>query len=332
MDGQNKTGIFQKLKNKLFSSFSATTNAENNTNHPNGGHRQLIIRGVLIVLFIAAAYLFLQDDKKEGQDNKGKNNPSQAQHQGESEEETTANKKEGALTSDLQPKLHRKNLISSAVIKNKEKESTDHESEVKGENKTPVPSPEEENDTDDEDNPNNQKVADPSSSSTSSAKNSSLNLNSTLAKGELGVNSDGDNKHKITEDIANINSTKVDVFSKIADNLKEQSTESSSEHSEKEANQDLLENSAEINPSPSEEIPPPTYDGVGRGLVYNCHKKHWACIDQKRYFDCKRHQAWSRKNKLPPKCVAIEVYVSNDNCINAQKMNINKIADTKFCN
>ena len=36
-----------------------------------------------------------------------------------------------------------------------------------------------------------------------------------------------------------------------------------------------------------EYIKPPSYERVGRGLVYNCAGKHWACVNKRSYFSCK---------------------------------------------
>ena len=34
--------------------------------------------------------------------------------------------------------------------------------------------------------------------------------------------------------------------------------------------------------------PPPDYEKLGRGLVYNCDLKHWACVNRVGYFQCQK--------------------------------------------
>jgi hypothetical protein len=65
---------------------------------------------------------------------------------------------------------------------------------------------------------------------------------------------------------------------------------------------------------------------LGRGLVYNCVDKHWACVDKKNYFRCKKTDQFSRKT-----CQVFEVYASKRYCQLAQikKINTNKSVD--FC-
>ncbi len=78
-------------------------------------------------------------------------------------------------------------------------------------------------------------------------------------------------------------------------------------------------------------VDPPTYDFSGRGLVYNCKGKHWACVNKKSYLDCKQNALWSIQNKQKQSCITRDVYKSYKDCIIVQIYNINTKEDVQEC-
>jgi hypothetical protein len=65
-------------------------------------------------------------------------------------------------------------------------------------------------------------------------------------------------------------------------------------------------------------FPSPDFDKIGRGLVYHCKGRHWACVDKNNYFQCKNGQLWAKQRHRPPSCIIDEVYLTNDDCNRAQ--------------
>ncbi len=76
---------------------------------------------------------------------------------------------------------------------------------------------------------------------------------------------------------------------------------------------------------------PPSYDQMGRGLVYNCKEKHWACVDKIGYLACNKNMKWNKSNGKPSECVIQNVYSTDDDCAIIQKYNISTNKETKFC-
>ncbi|OUR93453.1 hypothetical protein A9Q84_18440 [Halobacteriovorax marinus] len=76
---------------------------------------------------------------------------------------------------------------------------------------------------------------------------------------------------------------------------------------------------------------PPNYRNTGRGLAYNCTGKHWACVDQESYLNCKKNNDWSKQNSKSPECYPSNVYRSFIDCRTVQVDNINTLAETRFC-
>jgi hypothetical protein len=84
---------------------------------------------------------------------------------------------------------------------------------------------------------------------------------------------------------------------------------------------------------PIKYIPPPNYEKIGRGLVYNCKDHHWACVDKIRYFECHSNNLWNKQEKKNPECVpSKEVYESDKDCQIMQVHYINTVKKTSFCN
>ena len=76
---------------------------------------------------------------------------------------------------------------------------------------------------------------------------------------------------------------------------------------------------------------PPTYLETGRGLVYNCIGKHWACVDQASYLNCKKNAQWSKENNKPAECFPSDVYQNFKDCRVIQVDRINTLFETTFC-
>ncbi|MBT7610409.1 MAG: hypothetical protein HN576_11680 [Bacteriovoracaceae bacterium] len=76
---------------------------------------------------------------------------------------------------------------------------------------------------------------------------------------------------------------------------------------------------------------PPDYIIIGRGLVYNCEGKHWACVDKSSYFQCSRNFKQSRIQNIKPACSVIAVYRSDEDCQVVQTHKINTSSPTDFC-
>lgn len=77
--------------------------------------------------------------------------------------------------------------------------------------------------------------------------------------------------------------------------------------------------------------PPPAYDQLGRGLVYNCKEKYWACIDKVAYVTCNKNMKWNQSNGKPAECAIQNVYNSDDDCNVVQKYNVSTSKPTPFC-
>lgn len=78
-------------------------------------------------------------------------------------------------------------------------------------------------------------------------------------------------------------------------------------------------------------VAPPDYERVGRGLVYNCEGRHWACVDRESYFDCQDNLKWNQQEEVALQCYPVAVYASDEDCRIVQLYNINTSESTDFC-
>ena len=76
---------------------------------------------------------------------------------------------------------------------------------------------------------------------------------------------------------------------------------------------------------------PPSYEDGGRGLVYNCVGKHWACVEGHSYLQCKKNSRWLKENKKSSECMTINVYDDEKSCHVAQRLHIHRIVSASFC-
>ena len=79
-------------------------------------------------------------------------------------------------------------------------------------------------------------------------------------------------------------------------------------------------------------VSPPNYENIGRGIVYNCLGKHWACIDGPSFKICQQNQAARGFQGKKKECVADSVYQTDSACAWIQKQKITKNTGTEFCN
>ncbi len=75
----------------------------------------------------------------------------------------------------------------------------------------------------------------------------------------------------------------------------------------------------------------PTLETVGRGLVYNCKDKFWACVDKVTYVNCNKNMKWNKSHDKTPECAVDNVYSSDEDCGVVQKYNISISKPTPFC-
>jgi hypothetical protein len=80
-----------------------------------------------------------------------------------------------------------------------------------------------------------------------------------------------------------------------------------------------------------EYVAPPNYEIAGRGLVYNCVNKHWACVERESYFTCEKNSRWLKKKKKAPECAIQNVYSTDSDCQTTQKYNVQEIVAPKGC-
>jgi hypothetical protein len=79
-------------------------------------------------------------------------------------------------------------------------------------------------------------------------------------------------------------------------------------------------------------VPPPNYEFLGRGLVYNCAGKHWACVDGPSYQTCEDNISSVKLFNRKIECYPFNVYESNRGCTSIQNRMVSSSAKTDFCN
>ena len=79
------------------------------------------------------------------------------------------------------------------------------------------------------------------------------------------------------------------------------------------------------------ETPPPPYDQLGRGLVYNCKDKYWACVDRSAYLICNKNLKYNESVGKNKECVVQAIYATDEDCAKVQKYNVSVSQPTDFC-
>ncbi len=81
-----------------------------------------------------------------------------------------------------------------------------------------------------------------------------------------------------------------------------------------------------------EYVAPPDYEYRGRGLVYNCSGKHWACVDAPSYKTCEDNQSSVKYLNKKTECHPFNVYETPKGCEGVQNRMVSSSAKTEFCN
>lgn len=79
-------------------------------------------------------------------------------------------------------------------------------------------------------------------------------------------------------------------------------------------------------------VSPPPYEFSGRGLVYNCKGKHWACVDGGSYRICEDNFSGNQYLNKKTECYPFNVYQTENGCEIMQKRMVTSSAKTNFCN
>lgn len=80
-----------------------------------------------------------------------------------------------------------------------------------------------------------------------------------------------------------------------------------------------------------EYVSPPDYEYLGRGLVYNCAGKHWACVDAPSYKTCEDNSSSVKYLNKKIECHPYNVYETAKGCQNVQNRMVSSSAKTNFC-
>jgi hypothetical protein len=75
----------------------------------------------------------------------------------------------------------------------------------------------------------------------------------------------------------------------------------------------------------------PSYETIGRGLVYNCKGGHWACIENEGYKECRQNYSWNKSKNIPSECYPFAVLDNELDCAAVQQEKIDAVSDTNFC-
>ena len=85
-------------------------------------------------------------------------------------------------------------------------------------------------------------------------------------------------------------------------------------------------------PKKRDYVSPPDYEYTGRGLVYNCVGKHWACVDAPSYKTCEQNYDANKVLNKKSECYPFNVYEKTKNCQTSQLLMTSSNAKTAFCN
>lgn len=122
--------------------------------------------------------------------------------------------------------------------------------------------------------------------------------------------------------------TKSTIEASVAEEIK---IPSQGKSNEKESTESGANNMASKIIETLTETPPPAYDQMGRGLVYNCKDKYWACVDRASYVICNKNLKYNESVGKTKECVVQAIYATNDDCAKIQKYNVSVSQSTDFC-
>ncbi len=80
-----------------------------------------------------------------------------------------------------------------------------------------------------------------------------------------------------------------------------------------------------------EYVAPPDYEYRGRGLVYNCKGKHWACVDAPSYKICESNNSSTKFLGKAVECHPYNVYETQKGCETVQRSMVSSSYKTGFC-
>ncbi|MBL7665965.1 MAG: hypothetical protein JNM93_12590 [Bacteriovoracaceae bacterium] len=75
----------------------------------------------------------------------------------------------------------------------------------------------------------------------------------------------------------------------------------------------------------------PRYEFIGRGLVYSCTGKHWACVNAENYGKCEKNYNFLKNIDRSKECYPAEVYATNEDCSTAQQSKVDSTPKYEFC-
>lgn len=78
-------------------------------------------------------------------------------------------------------------------------------------------------------------------------------------------------------------------------------------------------------------VPPPGYEVGGRGLVYNCKDKFWACVDKTSYVTCNKNMKYNKSQNKSAECVIENVYATIEDCGLIQKFKVSNALIPEDC-
>ena len=123
-------------------------------------------------------------------------------------------------------------------------------------------------------------------------------------------------------------------FSSSTDSVDGEATSSNDDNLTDQILQDLEKQakSSQVTEAKKEYVSPPDYEYRGRGLVYNCAGKHWACVDAPSYKSCEDNNSSTKHLGKQIECYPFNVYESVKGCENMQNRMVSSSAKTNFCN
>tara|TARA_Y100000768_G_C23990775_1_gene692628 strand:+ start:1361 stop:3058 length:1698 start_codon:yes stop_codon:yes gene_type:complete len=75
----------------------------------------------------------------------------------------------------------------------------------------------------------------------------------------------------------------------------------------------------------------PSYDNIGKGLVYNCIDEHWACVNDESFKQCRGNYSWNRQQEVDTECYPYAQLGNEIDCATVQQEKIDTISATTFC-
>jgi hypothetical protein len=125
----------------------------------------------------------------------------------------------------------------------------------------------------------------------------------------------------------------IDTASDTADTIDGISTGSNDDNLTDQILQDLEKQAkgSDTTEPKKEYVAPPDYEYTGRGLVYNCTGKHWACVDGPSYKTCEDNASSVKYLNKKTECYPFNVYETVRGCEDMQNRMVSSSAKTDFC-